>query len=69
MTETRSTDVEAAAAKASLGWRLERGTAGSIVLVDGAGRRHDGGDHEACGCESRDGGSQAAGSGSHGASS
>jgi|694.fasta_scaffold25031_6 hypothetical protein len=42
MTETRSTDVEAAAAKASLGWRLERGTAGSIVLVDGAGRRHDG---------------------------
>jgi hypothetical protein len=42
MTKTRSTDGEAAAAKASLGWRLERGAAGRIVLVDGAGRRHDG---------------------------
>ena len=41
MTETRPSDGEAAAAKASLGWRLERGAAGRVALVDGAGRRHD----------------------------
>lgn len=41
MNEIPPPDGEAAAAGRACVWRLERGAAGRVVLVDGAGRRHD----------------------------